>query len=74
VAASRLLPGALWRLATDWPDYAAQMRAVLDGEPRLENLHDGPAPRWRERPVTRFERRARRAGRPIVDLAYRRRG
>jgi tRNA (guanine-N7-)-methyltransferase len=74
VAASRLLPGAVWRLATDWMDYARQMRSVLDAEPLLEDLHDGPAPRWKDRPVTRFARRARREGRPVVDLAYRRGG
>ncbi|MGH3345765.1 MAG: tRNA (guanine(46)-N(7))-methyltransferase TrmB, partial [Nocardioides sp.] len=30
LAASRLRPGAEWRLATDWADYAEQMREVLD--------------------------------------------
>jgi tRNA (guanine-N7-)-methyltransferase len=73
LAASRLAPGALWRLATDWPGYADHMLAVLDAEPLLESLHDGPAPRWAERPSTRFERRGVREGRPITDLAYRRR-
>jgi tRNA (guanine-N7-)-methyltransferase len=31
------------------------------------------APRWECRPVTRFERRGLDAGRPIVELCYRRR-
>jgi tRNA (guanine-N7-)-methyltransferase len=69
VAASRLEPGAAWRLATDWADYAEQMTAVLDRVPRLEG---GRTARWAERPHTRFERRALRAGRPVVDLVYRR--
>ena len=69
VAAERLARGALWRLATDWPDYAEQMAAVLDAEPALEG---GVVERWTERPSTRFERRGIRAGRPIVDLCYRR--
>ena len=69
LAASRLRPGGTWRLATDWPDYAAQMRQVLDAEPALQG---GPVPRWAERPVTKFERKGIAAGRPIVDLAYRR--
>jgi hypothetical protein len=30
------------------------------------------APRWEERPLTRFERRGLAAGRPVTDLAYRR--
>ena len=72
LAASRLAPGALWRLATDWADYAERMVEVLDAEPLLENVHDGPAPRWDDRPLTRFERRGLDAGRPITDLTYRR--
>ena len=72
LAASRLVPGALWRLATDWPEYAAQMASALADEPMLENVYDGPAPRWDDRPVTRFERRGIRAGQPIADLAFRR--
>lgn len=74
LAASRLRPGGLWRLATDWADYAEQMVHVLETEPLLEGVYDGPAPRWEERPVTRFERRGIRAGREITDLVYRRRG
>lgn len=70
LAAGRLAVGAEWRLATDWPDYADQMRAVLDAEPALAG---GVVERWAERPVTRFERKGIAAGRPIVDLAYRRR-
>lgn len=73
VAAARLAPGGLWRLATDWQEYADRMTTVLTAEPRLENLYDGPAPRWDERPRTRFERRGARAGRTITDLTFRRR-
>jgi tRNA (guanine-N7-)-methyltransferase len=70
LAASRLAPGAAWRLATDWPDYAEVIREVLDAEPLLEG---GPVPRWAERPSTRFERRGLDAGRPLADFCYRRR-
>lgn len=73
VAASRLVAGGLWRLATDLTAYAEQMTEVLDADPSLERVHDGPAPRWDERPMTRFERRGIRAGHRITDLAYRRR-
>ena len=72
LAASRLAPGAVWRLATDWPGYAEQMAEVLEAEPQLSNVYDGPAPRWADRPLTRFERRGLAAGRPVTDLAYRR--
>jgi tRNA (guanine-N7-)-methyltransferase len=77
LAASRLRPGATLHLATDWADYAAQMRAVGAGEPLLEGtagLDAGgwtPRPPWR--PVTKFEERARREGRDVRDLVYRRR-
>lgn len=67
VAAARLAPGGVWRLATDWQEYAEQMREVLDAEPLLAG---GAVPRWDERPVTRFERRGLAAGRAITDLAY----
>ncbi|MEZ5091304.1 tRNA (guanosine(46)-N(7))-methyltransferase TrmB [Nocardioides sp.] len=69
LAADRLTPGAWWRLATDWGDYATQMQDVLGAEPRLAG---GVVPRWDERPVTRFERKGLAAGREIVDLAYQR--
>ncbi|MBM7518849.1 tRNA (guanosine(46)-N7)-methyltransferase TrmB [Nocardioides nitrophenolicus] len=67
--ASRLAPGGLWRLATDWADYAEQMVDVLDAEPALEG---GVVERWAERPVTKFERKGIAKGRAITDLAYRR--
>ena len=70
LAASRLRVGGVWRLATDWADYAEQMRAVLDVEPALEG---GTVERWAARPVTKFERKGLAAQRAIVDLAYRRR-
>ncbi len=73
LAASRLAPEAAWRLATDWAPYAEQMARILDDQPLLESAYDGPAPRWADRPLTRFERRGIRAGRAITDLAYRRR-
>ena len=76
LAASRLRPGGLWRLATDWDDYAAWMRDVLDPHAAFENVHgegDGWAPRLAERPVTKFEQRGLDAGRTIRDLTYRRR-
>ena len=67
LAASRLAPGAEWRLATDWAHYADQMREVLDAGPRLAGRQ---VPRWAERPVNRFERKGLDVGRDIVDLAY----
>lgn len=67
LAASRLAPGATWRLATDWGHYAEQMQAVLGAEPLLRG---GRVPRWEDRPETRFERKGLAVGREITDLAY----
>ncbi|HEY3528916.1 MAG TPA: tRNA (guanine(46)-N(7))-methyltransferase TrmB [Nocardioides sp.] len=67
LVAGRLAPGASWRLATDWKDYAEQMRSVLDAEPALAG---GIVDRWPERPVTKFERKGMAAGRVITDLRY----
>jgi len=73
VVAAKLVPGGLWRLATDWEDYALRMREQLDDHPLLENVHGGWAPRLAERPVTKYEARGLAAGRRIYDLTYRRR-
>jgi len=62
-------PGSLWRLATDWADYADAMRTVLDRHTAWELVSTDRAPL---RPMTRFERRGIEAGREITDLAYRR--
>jgi len=70
LAAARVEEGRLWRLATDWPDYAEQIGRVLTESPDWELLQ--PASRWEERPLTRFERRGVRAGRPITDFTARR--
>jgi tRNA (guanine-N7-)-methyltransferase len=73
--ASRMKPGGIWRIATDWADYAERMRQVLDSAPCYANLHpNGWAPRWDGRPITHFEQRGLDAGRQIFDLAYRRVG
>jgi len=69
LAATRLRPGGTLHMATDWADYADQMRAVADAEPLLDG-GETPRPPWR--PVTKFEARARAEGRDVVDLVYRR--
>lgn len=70
LVASRLTAGGVWRLATDWDDYAEAMREVLEAEPGLVNRFDGWAPRYELRPVTKYERRGLEAGRTIRDLAF----
>ena len=72
LAAARLQPGGIWRLATDWEDYALWQRQTLDAHPRFENIHGGWAPRYEERPVTKYEAKGLVQGRRVFDLAYRR--
>lgn len=78
-----LKPGGIWRLATDWEEYALVMREVLEAHPDFENVYAGEgktdedpiggwSPRWEGRVVTSFERKAGEAGRRAHDLTYRR--
>ena len=72
---SRLKPGGLLHLATDWENYAEQMLEVLDASAELKNLA-GPgqySPRPDYRPLTKFERRGERLGHGVWDLLYTRR-
>ncbi|MFI5927512.1 tRNA (guanosine(46)-N7)-methyltransferase TrmB [Micromonospora sp. NPDC051543] len=70
---SRLAPGGVLHCATDWAEYAEAMRETLDADPELVVTYGGFAPRPAHRPVTKFERRAITAGRPVADLIFRRR-
>ena len=69
LAAAKLRPGGVLHAATDWPDYAQRIEAVLAAEPLLEKAESGFA----KRPETKFESRGRRLGHPIRDLYFRRR-
>ena len=72
-AARALRDGGLVRLATDWEDYALQMRDVLDADPLFERAFDGEwAERFDGRVMTAFERKGIAKGRDIRDLCYRR--
>jgi tRNA (guanine-N7-)-methyltransferase len=70
--ASRLKPGGLLHVATDWQDYAEQALAVLAAEPLLENTAAGFAPRPAHRPRTKFEQRGVKLGHGVWDLLFRR--
>jgi tRNA (guanine-N7-)-methyltransferase len=75
LAASRLVAGGTMRLATDWLDYAEQMRDVLGACASLTNPHGdatGFAPRFEGRVMTRFEEKGHESGRAIYDLEVRR--
>ena len=72
--ASRLAPGGVLRLATDWQPYALEMLETLHAVAGLHNLDaDGAfVARPPERVPTRFERRGERLGHEVWDLAFRR--
>ncbi len=66
-----LRPGGVLRLATDWEDYARQMREVMTDAVGFEPGFDGDwAPRFEGRVMTAFERKGIAKGRDIRDLAY----
>ena len=72
LAASRLKPGGLIHLATDWQPYADWMLEVLGAEPALENLGSPTVERPDWRPETRFEQRGLGKGHRISDFLFRR--
>lgn len=71
---SRLSPGGILHLATDWEPYAEHMLEVLNDCSALENCGEngGFVPRPEERPLTKFELRGQRLGHGVWDLLYRR--
>lgn len=72
LAASRLAPGGLLHLATDWGNYAEHMHEVMSAAEGWRNLSatgDYVArPSWRIR--THFEERGRARGHGVWDLLY----
>ena len=73
LAARVLRDGGVLRMATDWEDYARQMRDVLTDAAQFAPAFDGEwAPRFAGRVMTAFERKGIAKGREIRDLAFRR--
>lgn len=73
--ATRLRAGGVFRLATDWEEYAQQMLEVIGAATtRFTNLSPSNdwMPRPEERAPTRFEKRGARLGHGVWDLAFRR--
>ncbi|MEP4486325.1 MAG: tRNA (guanosine(46)-N7)-methyltransferase TrmB [Halioglobus sp.] len=71
---SRLRPGGLLHIATDWENYAEQIMEVLSAEHSLENTQGANqfSPRPKTRPLTKFERRGERLGHGVWDVLFRR--
>ncbi len=72
--ATRLKPGGVLKLATDWEEYALQMLDVLGASASYRNLSPSGdwMPRPEERAPTRFEKRGARLGHGVWDLAFQR--
>ncbi|MEN0130535.1 MAG: tRNA (guanosine(46)-N7)-methyltransferase TrmB [Brevundimonas sp.] len=67
---SRLRVGGTLHCATDWAEYAGQMRDVLAADPGLES--SGLIARPAHRPVTKFEQRGLDLGHAVHDVVARR--
>lgn len=69
---SKLQPGGVLHLATDWEHYAEQMMEVLTAAEGFENCAEpfcfSPRPDYR--PETKFERRGQRLGHGVWDLLF----
>ena len=64
-----LRPGGEWRIASDDPTYQAWVRTTMGGQDLFSLAHEGAErpPDW---PPTRYEAKARRAGRSPVYWSY----
>ena len=69
LAASRLAPGALWKLATDWPGYARLIRGSF-ADPLVAPLFEDAPPSGPARPLTKFEARAIAEGRTVTEFVF----
>ena len=69
-----LSPGGHFHVATDWDDYAMQIRRVMEADGRFTSRSGsaGFYPGSCERPVTKFEKRCLRQGRRVSELVYER--
>jgi len=72
--ASRMSPGALLHLATDWEPYAEHMLQVMRSSQGFVNLSPSgnycDKPEWR--PQTKYEKRGERLGHQVRDLLFKR--
>jgi tRNA (guanine-N7-)-methyltransferase len=70
LAATRLAPGGVLHVATDWREYADEVLALLEATPGLANTARGFAPRPASRPETKFEKRGRKLGHGVFDMVF----
>jgi tRNA (guanine-N7-)-methyltransferase len=70
LAASRLAPGGVLHIATDWQEYAEEVLGLLQATPALRNTAAAFAERPAWRPQTKFERRGMRLGHGVWDMVF----
>lgn len=69
--ADRLRPGGVFHAATDHAEYAEQIAEAGDAEPRLRRAQTGdPLPISVQRPITKYETKAREAGRTVTEFIW----
>ena len=66
LVAQKLLPGGMFHVATDWPDYAEHIADVMANCEQFNELPDVPA----DRSVSRFDRRGQRLGHENWERAW----
>lgn len=71
---SRLRPGGVFHMATDWQNYAEHMLETMQQAPGFSNCRtdNGYSPRPDYRPTTKFEKRGERLGHGVWDLLFQR--
>lgn len=70
--ASRITPGGIFHMATDWEHYAMEALSRLEAHPRFRNIstENGFVPRPESRPLTKFERRGQRLQHGVWDMMF----
>jgi tRNA (guanine-N7-)-methyltransferase len=74
--ADRLVPGGVLHAATDHPGYAEQIAEVGDGQPllrRVDAMRQQGLAISVQRPITKYENKARDAGSPVAELLWEKR-
>ncbi|KQN64599.1 tRNA (guanosine(46)-N7)-methyltransferase TrmB [Erwinia sp. E602] len=71
---SKLKPGGVFHMATDWEAYAEHMLEVMNSIEGYKNLSETAnwVPRPESRPLTKFEQRGQRLGHGVWDLMFER--
>lgn len=72
---TKLKPGGIFHMATDWQDYAKYMLKIMTAEKNWKNhsTDNTYVPKPEDRPVTKFQKRGERLGHGVWDLVFEKR-